>query len=197
MRKIKNNSKFLFGILLALVVVGIVGLRIKDLRAAAARQVYNIERINKEVGVPVDSIVVNRKRGVVTEPLFVKDGISYVSAARAAKFKAGQKVGARGRVTHVSRNVDLDTGLYAVRVSGASGGAHIELECDGFFVPVSAINNQESAQYLMVNIDGYSVKKHVDVVCQDSEMVVVSGLSNGDIVVLSKIGEGVKLRGIN
>ena len=125
------------------------------------------------------------------EPLSVKNNRAYVSAERASKLRVGQKI-EKGTITFVSKNIDLNTGMYLVRTSGVSDGLHFaEFTTDGIFVPLYAVSNNS----VMVVDNGVAVLRDVKIAHQDSETAYIeSGLQPGDIVVLSNVQPGVKVK---
>ncbi|MBN1324924.1 MAG: hypothetical protein JW974_01775 [Alphaproteobacteria bacterium] len=178
-------------ILCAISIIGWVGFRFTVIGSENARYIFNPSRVFEEQGVPVKVMQVNRKTDVLKEPLSVKNNRALVSSSRVYKFRVGQKVGT-GSILSVSNNIDLDSGMHVITTRGASDGLnYAELKNNGFFVPIYAINNNS----LMIVKDGFAQKIDVGIVNQDSDNAVISkGLSDGDIIILSKIGEGERVK---
>ena len=129
--------------------------------------------------------------GTLYEPLAVKNNRAYVSAARAQKLRAGQKIG-DGKITSVSSNIDYDTGMYIVRTTGVSDGLQMaEFTTTGHFVPLYAIT--DGSVFVIEN--GVATVRNVNVARQDSENAyIASGLRDGDIVILSSVRAGDKVQ---
>ncbi len=154
-------------------------------------QVFNPARDAALNGVPVEVLEIRRAPGIVREPLTVKNNRSYVSGARAALLRAGQKVGG-GEIVSVSSNIDLDTGMHVVRTRGVTDGMQFaEFSATGYFVPVFAVNNG----VVFVARDGVAVPVTVSVSRTDADTAyIASGLDDGDIVILSRVSAGDKIR---
>ncbi|MDR0804147.1 MAG: hypothetical protein LBO08_03645 [Rickettsiales bacterium] len=151
------------------------------------RVVFNVARSGFR---PVQTIAVVKENGIIKEPVFIKGNSAAVSCARAGRFKAGQHVGA-GRIAAVSRNIDIDSGMCGLRTVGAADGDQFaELEFTGFFIPVSAIKKDA----VFINDSGTAVQRAVRVIASDSETAVVTGLNDGDAVVLSNVSDGEKIK---
>lgn len=188
--KFQMNKKTIT-ILCAIVLAGVVGYRIYNLVTENAFVVYNISREYKKHGTPVEAIVAKTENGTLTEPLYVKNGRAYVSANRRSKFAVGNTVGENGKITSVSNNVDLDTGLYVIRVSGASGDVLASRKLTGVFVPNAAV--QTDGTVLIVDGD-IAVARPITIVASDADNSVVRGLNDGDVVILSKVEPGTLVK---
>ena len=140
---------------------------------------------------PVEYVTVHIESGTLYEPLSVKNNRAYVSGERASKMRAGQKI-ENGKITFVSNNIDLNTGMYLVRTSGVSDGLHFaEFTTNGIFVPLYAISDNS----VFVADNGIATKRNIKIARQDSENAYVeSGLNSGDVVILSKVQSGVKVK---
>ena len=134
---------------------------------------------------------VSRIDGVLHEPIAVKDNRALVSGVRAAKLRAGQKIG-DGKIVSVSRKIDYDTGMHVVRTSGVSDGLQFaEIAGNGFYVPISAIENNT----LMIVEDGVATARDVVVAAQDAQTAyITSGLNDGDRIILSRVTDGTKVK---
>lgn len=186
----KRFKKVIYISLIA-VLVGWVIFRFAAVASENARYVFNASRIAADAGAPVTAIEMSRKSGVLYEPLAIQNNRAYVSAERAARLKAGQKIG-NGKIVSVSSNLDYDTGMYVVRTTGVSDGLQFaEYTATGYFVPLHAISNGA----VMVVQDGTAHVRQIQIARQDSENAYVSsGLSDGDIVILSSVKSGDKVQ---
>lgn len=186
----KRFKKVIYISLIA-VLVGWVIFRFAAVASENARYVFNASRIAADAGAPVTAIEMSRKSGVLYEPLAIKNNRAYVSAERAARLKAGQKIG-NGKIVSVSSNLDYDTGMYVVRTTGVSDGLQFaEYTATGYFVPLHAISNGA----VMVVQDGTAHVRQIQIARQDSENAYVSsGLSDGDVVILSSVKSGDKVQ---
>ena len=186
----KRFKKVIYISLIA-VLVGWVIFRFAAVASENARYVFNASRIAADAGAPVTAIEMSRKSGVLYEPLAIQNNRAYVSADRAARLKAGQKIG-NGKIVSVSSNLDYDTGMYVVRTTGVSDGLQFaEYTATGYFVPLHAISNGA----VMVVQDGTAHVRQIQIARQDSENAYVSsGLSDGDVVILSSVKSGEKVQ---
>ena len=192
-QKAFGNNKFRKGMYIALVAVlaGWVVFRFAAVASENTRFVYNASRIAADVGLPVESMTVNATDGILYEPLAVKNNRAYVSGQRASMLRPGQRIG-NGKITSVSRGLDLDTGMFMVRTSGVDDGLHYaEFSAHGYFIPLYAISDGT----VMVSENGVANMRKVSVARQDSETAyVTSGLKDGDIIILSRVDSGVKVK---
>ena len=186
-----KKIKHAFFIALVAVMVGWVVFRFVAYASENSRYVFNTSRVAADNGLPIEYVNVQSKSGTLYEPLSVKNNRAYVSAERASKLRVGQKI-EKGTITFVSKNIDLNTGMYLVRTSGVSDGLHFaEFTTDGIFVPLYAVSNNS----VMVVDNGVAVLRDVKIARQDSETAYIeSGLQPGDIVVLSNVQPGVKVK---
>lgn len=178
-------------IVLVSLFVGWGAFRFAAVASENARYVFNASRVAADQGMPIESVVVSNTAGVLYEPLHVKNNRAYVTGNRAAKLSAGQKIGT-GKITYVSKSIDINTGLFVVRTAGVSDGLHYaEFTADGYFVPLYAVSDG----VVFVAQDGHAVARDVNVVRQDSKNAyITSGLNDGDIVILSKVKSGDKVK---
>ena len=190
--------KKLIYILTAIALCAIVAYRVVQISNENSREIFNIARIAQIDGMPVEIMVAETKTDMLREPIVVKNGKAFVSGARVHKFKLGQRLvhaddsinHAAGRIISVSRNIDLDTGLFAVKTSSPDGNFFAEIEYTGIFVPLSAISDYK----IMVSESGVAVEKPVHIIAADADNAVVSGLSDGDSIILTKIESGTKIK---
>lgn len=191
-KKLKTRkSKNIIYAIVGITVVAWFGYRFYAVNAEHRFKVFNITRNNLDNGTPVEVLTVQEKKGILYEPLTVKDNKAFVSGARVNIFKAGQKSD-NCKITSVSKNIDLDTGMYIIRTSGCADGMHyIEKEKVGFYIPVSALTGDS---VYVVNNDVAEIREII-IADRDSQNVLVkSGLSESDIVILSKVKNGEKIK---
>ncbi len=186
-----KKFKHIFFIALVAIMVGWVIFRFAAVASENARFVFNASRIAADVGMPVDYVTVDVKTGTLYEPLSVKNNRAYVSSERAAKLRSGQKI-ENGKITYVSNSIDLNTGMYLVKTSGVSDGLHFaEFTTDGIFIPLYAISNNA----VLVVDNNTAAVRSVKIARQDSENAyITSGLKSGDVVILSKVYAGDKVK---
>jgi len=186
---------------LVIVAIGaIVAYRIVQINRENSREIFNVARETNVVGVSVETMTAETKTGALREPVVVKNGKSFVSGARIHKFKIGQRLihaadieSHAGRVITVSRNIDLDTGLFAVKTSSPDGNFFAEIEYTGIFVPLFAISSDK----IMISEFGVATEKPIKIIASDADNAVVSGLSNGDIIILTKVENRTKIKMMN
>ena len=188
--KTKKMKQF-FTILLIAVLIGWVVFRFAAVASENSRHVFNASRVAIDQGTPIEVITVSHTDGVLREPIAVKDNRALVSGGRVAKLRAGQKIG-DGVIKSVSRKIDYDTGMHVVRTTGVSDGLQFaEITAIGYFVPVSAIENDT----VMVVSDGVASVRNVVVAAQDANTAqITSGLNDGDRVILSHVQDGTKVK---
>ena len=186
-----NRFRHILYIAFALTMFGWVIFRFAAVASENARYVFNAARVAADQGAPIMVTEMQRSMGTLYEPLAVQNNRAYVSAERAAKLRAGQRVG-DGKIVSVSSRIDLDTGMYVVRTSGVADGLQMaEYTVTGYFVPLYAITNNS----VLVMQDGVAVARDVRIARQDSENAyITSGLSDGDIVILSSVNAGDKVQ---
>jgi len=153
--------------------------------------VFNIIRNNEANGTPVSVLGMKKRDGVLLEPLTIKNNRAYVSGARISLFKPGQKIG-KCKIISVSHNIDLDTGMHVIKTSGCENGLqYAENVKNGFYVPVSALRG--NAVYVVNN----GVAELRKIVIENRDMnnaLVKSGLNLGDLVILSNVKNGEKIK---
>ena len=187
----KSKIKHVFFVALVVLLIGWCVFRFAAVASENARYVFNAARVSADVGAPIESVVMQRASGTLYEPLAVKNNRAYVSGARASKLRAGQRIG-DGKIVSVSSNIDYDTGMYVVRTTGVADGLQFaEFTTTGHFVPLYAITDGT----VFVAQDGVAVARSVKIARQDSENAyIASGLQDGDIVILSTVHAGDKVK---
>ena len=192
-KKTIGNNKFKKAMYIALmaVMVGWVIFRFAAVASENTRFVFNASRIAADVGMPVETITMAATDGVLYEPLAVKNNRAYVSGNRASHLRSGMRIG-DGKIVSVSKNLDLESGMFVVRTSGVDDGLHYaEFTVNGHFVPLYAISDGA----VFVSENGVAVARSVLIARQDSENAYIkSGLKDGDIVILSRVHSGDKVK---
>lgn len=186
-KKIKHIAFIVF----VVVMLGWVAFRFAVIASENARVVFNTSRSASDVGAPVETMTAELKTGVLYTPISAKNNRGYVSAGNISNFKSGQKIG-NGKIISVSKNIDYNTGMYLVRTSGVEDGvAYAEYIDKCFFVPLYAVEDNT----VMISSNNIAEKRAVNITHQDSENVcITSGLSQGDIIILSNVSSGQKVQ---
>ncbi len=191
-KKLKTRkSKNIIYTLVITVVVAVFGFRFYAVEQENNFDVFNIVRQNMENGFPVDVLVMQKTDGILLEPLTIKNNYAYVSGARVHDFKPGQTVG-DCKIISVSHKIDLDTGMHVIRTSKCMDGLqYAESKKNGFYVPVSAIHGNNV--YVVEN--GIAKIREIVIENQDAQNALIkSGLSAGDIVILSNVQQDEKIK---
>ena len=185
-----KNKKIIYRTLIVLAVL-LVGYRFYSVERENSFKVFNIIRNNMKNGTPVEVIKMEKTNGVLLEPLTIKNNRAYVSGSRISVFKPGQKIG-DCKIVSVSHNIDLDTGMHVIKTSGCKNGLqYVEKEKNGFYIPVSAIHGN------VVYVADNGVARIREIVIQDRDAqnaLIKSGISKGDIVILSNVTDNEKIK---
>ena len=191
--KIKNPDKLKKWIYIVVIgaLSGWVIFRIVALVNQHNQQVFNISRDVAEHGTPVLTITAQNSSGVLHEPITVENNRAYVTTSRVGLFRTGQKVGS-GKIASVSHKINLDTGMYVIKTSGVSDGLqYVEYTRNGYFVPIDSVVDNN----VFVYENGKAVLRKVIVAHSDADVALITqGLHDGDIVILSKVSDGEKVR---
>jgi len=188
--KTRKSKTILYTIFIVFVVV-CFGHRFYLVEQENNINVFNIERNNIEYGLPVETLIMEKKDGVLYEPLNIKNNRAYVSSARINLFKANQKIG-DCKIVSVSKNIDLDSGMYVIKTASCKNGLqYVEIVAKGFYVPVSAIKGNN---VYVVNGD-VANSREIVIGGRDSQNALIKqGLSDGDIVILSDVKDNQKVK---
>ena len=188
--KTRKSKNVIYTIVVALVVFAF-SYRFYMVSAENNFDVFNIIRNNEKNGVPVYVLEMKKTDGILYEPITIKNNRGFISGARLHLFKSGQKIG-NCKIVSVSRNIDLDTGMHVVKTSGCANGLqYAENKKNGFYVPVSALHG--NAVYVVEN--DIATLREIVIENRDIENVLVkSGINDGDIVILSNIHDGEKVK---
>ena len=185
-----KNKKIIYRTLIVLAVL-LVGYRFYSVAKESNFKVFNIIRNNMKNGTPVEILKMEKINGVLLEPLTIKNNRAYVSGSRISVFKPGQKIG-DCKIVSVSHNIDLDTGMHVIKTSGCKNGLqYVEKEKNGFYIPVSAIHGN------VVYVADNGVARIREIVIQDRDAqnaLIKSGISKGDIVILSNVTDNEKIK---
>ena len=188
--KTRKSKNVIYTIVVALVVFAF-SYRFYMVSAENNFDVFNIIRNNEKNGVPVYVLEMKKTDGILYEPITIKNNRGFISGARLNLFKSGQKIG-NCKIVSVSRNIDLDTGMHVVKTSGCANGLqYAENKKNGFYVPVSALHG--NAVYVVEN--DIATLREIVIENRDIENVLVkSGINDGDIIILSNIHGGEKVK---
>ena len=188
--KTRKSKNVIYTIVVALVVFAF-SYRFYMVSAENNFDVFNIIRNNEKNGVPVYVLEMKKTDGILYEPITIKNNRGFISGARLNLFRSGQKIG-NCKIVSVSRNIDLDTGMHVVKTSGCANGLqYAENKKNGFYVPVSALHG--NAVYVVE--DNVAKLHEIVIENRDIENVLVkSGINDGDIVILSNIHDGEKVK---
>lgn len=185
-----RNKKRIYMAMLALLVLWFV-YRFVMVGIEKRRYVFNPARVASESGLVIETMDAKKTTGTLREPLTVKNNRALVAGARVGVLKSGQKIG-DGKIVSVASGIDYDTGMHTVRTSGVSDGLnYAEYQVSGYFVPSYAI--KQDTVYVMEN--GTAVARPVHVANSDAEQsVITSGLQDGDVIILSNVADGIKVK---
>ena len=188
--KTRKSKNVIYTIIISLIVAVFV-YRFWSVSNENNFEVFNIVRNNAQNGVPVRVMEMEKTDGILYEPLTIKNNRAFVSGVRLSAFKAGQKVG-NCKIVSVSHNIDLDTGMHVIRTSGCADGLqYAENVKNGFYVPVSALNG--NAVFVVEN--GIAQSREVVIENRDLENALIkSGINAGDVVILSSVQNGEKIK---
>ncbi len=182
--------KKLIYILCAVFIAGLIAVRVSALGTEKHQYVFNAARIAADSGLSVDTIVVKTTSGVLNVPIHINGNRGYIAYSRLGKFAVGMKIGG-GEIISVSNKIDLDTGMYIVRTKNVTNGLQMaENKISGIYIPVSAVMGDT----VMVADSGVARAKKIEVVGADETSAVVTGLNDGDIVILSHVSDGDKVK---
>lgn len=186
-----RKSKNVIYTIIVVLIVAVFAYRFWSVSNENNFEVFNIVRHDAQNGVPVRVLEMQKTDGVLYEPLTIKNNRAFVSGVRLSAFKAGQKVG-NCKIISVSQNIDLDTGMHVVRTSGCADGLqYAENKKNGFYVPVSALNGNS----VFVVENGIAQSREIVIENRDLENALIkSGINAGDVVILSSIQNGEKIK---
>jgi hypothetical protein len=142
----------------------LVGHRVQEIRSEAAREGHTIARIQQKTGAPMEYVVAKKTSGFLEEPIYIENGRALVSAQRVRKFSAGQVIKGTGvSIVSISKNIDLDTGMFVVRASkNITGNFMVLRPHTGFFLPLEAV-----------------LPPNAKAIARDNERMVADGIEEG------------------
>lgn len=186
----RKSKNIIYTIIISLV-VAVFAYRFYSVSSENNFEVFNIIRNNAKNGTPVYVLNMKMTDGILYEPLTIKNNRAFVSGVRLSAFKSGQKVG-DCKIVSVSHNIDLDTGMHVIRTSGCKDGLqYAENRKNGFYVPVSALHGDT----VLVAENGIAQSREIVIENRDLENALIkSGIKVGDIVVLSGVKNGEKIK---
>lgn len=188
--KTRKSKSVIYTIVFALIAFAFA-YRFYAVRTENNFEVFNIIRNNEKNGVPSNVVNMQKTDGILYEPITIKNNRGFISGARLNLFKAGQKIG-DCKIVSVSHNIDLDTGMYVIKTSNCKDGLqYAQINKNGFYVPVSALHGD--AVFVLEN--DVAVLRKVVIENRDIENALIkSGIKDGDIVILSNIRNGEKVK---
>lgn len=185
-----RTKKRMYALLVLIVALWVIG-RFIAIGIEKRMVVFNPSRAAAESGLVVEAMTVEKKTDILKEPITVKNNRAMVSGARVSVLRAGQKIG-NGEIVSVSRGIDLDTGLHAVRTRNVADGLnYAETRVNGYFVPSYAVIGDT----VFVARDGVAHARTVHVARSDADTsVITDGLNDGDVIILSHVSDGEKIQ---
>ena len=153
--------------------------------------VFNPVRDANKNGTLVETIVADKKDGIINFPIAIQNNRAYVSNRARAKLRAGQKISGGGTIVSVSNSLDYDSGMYVVKTQGAQDGVNnVQIPCSGYFIPVYAVREG----FVMIEKSGIAESVRVNVVDQDADFAcILGGIGDSDVVILSKVSNNQKV----
>lgn len=193
-KKLKTRkSKNIIYLLVLISLVGWFGYRFYVVANERNTDVFNIVRNDVEYGIPVQTIPVQEKDDVLYEPITIKDNITYVSSARINMFRVGQNLG-NCKINYISKNLDLYTGMHVIKTSNCDDGLHYaQITEHGFFIPVFAVHGN----VVYIAESGVARERIIEIAGRDLQNILIkTGLKNGDNIILSNVKNNQKIRTI-
>ena len=186
----KKAKKILYTAVLAVLAIWFI-YRFVMVAIESHMVVFNPIRETNKNGFLVETVVVSQKEHIIKIPMSIKNNRAYVSRARRGQFKVGQKIG-DGEIVSVSSSVDLDSGMYVVRTRGVIDGLKfVSVPVSGYCIPAYAVRDGR----VSVVDNGVATVHEVQVINQDSDTACIAeGIADGDVVILSKVVAGQKVR---
>lgn len=153
--------------------------------------VFNPVRDAAANGVVVATVAPEKSQGFIKLPIVVKNNKAYVSGLRKQKLSVGQKMDS-GEIVSVSKNLDFDSGMYVVKTRSVVDGInYVQIPETGYFIPAYAVHDGK----IMVVDNGIATAREIESCGQDTDIACIkSGLSDGDIVILTKVDAGQKVK---
>jgi len=189
-RKVRKISY----LVLMFIIVGWFAYRFIAVAYERNLHVVNVTRVNAEIGTPIRVMKVTSAKDFLNEPINVKNNRAYVSGARVRNFKVGQSLG-ECKIISVSNNIDLDSGMYVIKTSHCEDGLlYVQMPYSGLFVPSSAVFGNT---VYVVN-SGKAEARTIEIIDRDLQKVLIqSGITDGELLILSTVRDGQKVKIIN
>ncbi len=212
-KTIAKHKRYYRFIIFAGLMVFLVAGRMSIIHLEARKTVYNIDRLHQEVGLPVTGVDVAKFSETFYQPLtVVRVGNSnifkaYVGPDDKSTLATGGRVTLKyhdktynGRIESIANKIDLDIGLYVVRISIVASdldvqpfyevGAESETVNDKIIIDRSLVWQDEDKSYFVWVIENNRAKKRNVVLGLSNQyrVVVKSGLNVGDVVITSDVG---------
>ncbi len=191
-KKLKTRkSKNIIYVILCTFFVGWFGYRFYAVANEGNTNVFNIVRNDAEHGTPITVLEMRQIDGVLYEPITIKNNRGYVTGARVDLFYNGQNAD-DCKIISVSKNIDLDTGMYVIKTSKCSDGLkNAENKKRGFYIPTSAVHGNT----LYVAEHGVARARDIKIGGRDMQNVLIeSGINAGDVVILSDVKNNQKIK---
>ena len=191
-KKLKTRkSKNIIYLILLIGVVGCFSYRFYRVANENNFDVFIIVLKVLKNGVPVEVLTMVKTDGILIEPITIKNNRGFVSGARVNMFKPGQNLG-DCKIVSVSKNIDLDWGMYVIKTSACSDGLkQAEIKQNGFFIPISAVHGDT-----VYVVDGDYARSHkIEIAGRDLQNVLVkSGINDNDVIILSDVSDNQKIK---
>lgn len=186
-----RKSKNIIYLILAMVTLFCFGYRFYRVSSEGNTNVFNIARDNLKNGVPVETLRVTQQDGILHEPITIKNNRAYVSSARVGLFESGQNLG-DCKIVSVSRNIDLDSGMHVIKTDNCDDGLkYAANQKHGFFIPQYAVHGN----VVYVVDSGIARVRNIEIGGRDTQNVLITtGINDGDMVILSDVKDGQKIR---
>lgn len=144
-----------------------------------------------ENGKKVEVLEIKKQNNFIKVPLTIKNNIAYIPQNKLNLFFKNQKIENGGEIVVVNKNLDLDTGMYILKTKNVTDGLNYALIYkDGIFIPTDSID--ENKVYVKEN--NKAVVKNINIIMRDENIALIEGLEEGDILIISKIQDGEKVK---
>ena len=180
-----------FNVVLISIAVACFGYRFYRVASEGNTNVFNIVRNDLKNGTPVETLIATQTKGVLYEPITIKNNRGYVSGVRVKLFYNGQNMG-DCKIVSVSKDIDLDSGMHVIKTSKCKDGLkYAENIKTGFLVPTSSVRGNT----VYVADAGVARMRNVEIDGHDAQNVLIkSGINDGDVIILSDIKDGQKIK---
>ena len=142
-------------------------------------------------GKTVDVLEIKKENNFIKIPVTIKNNTAFIPQNKLELFFKNQKIENGGEIIVVNKKLDLDTGMYILKTKDVKDGLNYALIYkDGIFIPTNAID--ENKVYVKEN--GIAVAKNITIIMRDENIALVDGINEGDILIVSKIQDGEKVK---